>query len=130
MRTACVITSGSVASVPLFHGDQPTYETEPLSSIKDYQDCQRTGQRFRTPCAGLDYNMLRLNTLHRIIFGQPRRSTIIQLAGGQVNNNLGLEYSKKIKRAWIYSRFSRQNDLYAILVPRRPGSAYGLCLAF
>jgi hypothetical protein len=44
------------------------------------EDCRedwRTGQRFRTPCTGLDYNLLRLKGLAEIIFGQPPRSTII-----------------------------------------------------
>jgi hypothetical protein len=76
------------------------------------EDCRedwRTSQRFRTPCTGLDYNLLRLKGLAGIIFGQPPRSTIIHCRPGQGNDNLGLEYSKKINCAWIYSRFSKQN---------------------
>ena len=33
MSPACVITSGNVTAIPLFHGDQPTYEIA-LSSSK------------------------------------------------------------------------------------------------
>lgn len=53
------------------------------------EDCRedwRTSQRFRTPCAGLDYNLLRLKGLAGIIFGQPPRASIIHCRPGQHNN--------------------------------------------
>jgi len=37
MSSACVITSGNVTAIPLFHGDQPTYEIALSSSKLKYK---------------------------------------------------------------------------------------------
>ena len=66
------------------------FEAPELSQLfKYYQEFSWTPQektQSATACTGIDYNLLRLKDLDRIIFGQPPRGYIIQDLEGHFKN--------------------------------------------